>query len=120
MRLRIKTKDSFGEDYDTIFSAIKEKNNLGVKYTYNDNLGTVRVFVLKDKIQIIRNGEIKSTKLLKENQNTTFVYKASYMSRTFEIFTKSLKIDEKKIFADYSILEGNEVVNNINLEINEL
>jgi uncharacterized beta-barrel protein YwiB (DUF1934 family) len=120
MRLRIKTTDSFGENYDKIFNAIKEEGKMGVKYTYTDEHAKVRIFILKDKIQIVREGEIKSNKLLKENQKTNFSYKASYMNRNFEIFTKHLKIEKKKISAIYSIFEDELIMNELTLEIEEL
>jgi len=120
MKLRIRTTDSFGESYDATFDAIKEDNKIGVKYMYSDEYAKVRIFILKDKVQILRDGDINSNKLLKENQKTSFSYKASYMSRDFEIFTKSLTIEEKKIKAIYSIIEGNSVVNELTLKIDEL
>ena len=120
MKLRIRTTDSFGENYDTTFDAIREDNNMGIKYIYSDEHASVKIFILKDKLQIIRDGEIKSNQLLKENQKTNFIYRASYMDRNFEIFTKSLIIEEKKISAVYSIFEGNEVMNELTLKIDEL
>jgi uncharacterized beta-barrel protein YwiB (DUF1934 family) len=120
MKLRIRTTDSFGENYDMTFEATKEDGKLGIKYTYSDEHAKVRIFVLKDKIQIVRDGDIKSNKLLKKNQKTNFTYKASYMSRNFEIFTKYLNIENKKISAVYSIFEENEVLNELTLKIDEL
>ncbi len=120
MKLRIRTTDSFGENYDATFDATKEENKLGVKYTYSDEYAKVRIFILKDKMQIVRDGDIKSNKLLKKNQKTSFSYRASYMSRNFEIFTKSLIIEEKKVSAVYSIIEENSVVNELTLKIDEL
>lgn len=120
MKLRIRTTDSFGESYDATFDAIKEENKIGIKYIYSDEYAKVRIFILKDKVQIVRDGDIKSNKLLKENQKTSFSYRASYMNRNFEIFTKSLIIEEKKISALYSIIEENEVVNELTLKIDEL
>lgn len=120
MKLRIRTTDSFGENYDATFDATREDNKIGVKYTYSDEHAKVRIFILNDKVQIIRDGEIRSNKLLKVNQKTAFSYKASYMSRNFEIFTKSLFIEDKKINAIYSIIEGNSVVNELTLKIDEL
>jgi len=120
MKLRIRTTDSFGENYDATFDAFKESNEKGIKYTYSDEYSKVKIFILKDKLQIIRDGEIRSTKLLKENQKTSFSYRASYMNRDFEIFTKSLIIEEKKITAIYSIIEENSSVNELTLNIDEL
>ncbi|RUA06143.1 MAG: hypothetical protein DSY38_04870 [Fusobacteria bacterium] len=120
MKLRVKTTDSFGENYDKTFEATKEESNVGIKYTYSDEHAKVRIFILKDKIQIIRDGDIRSNKLLKENQKTSFAYKASYMSRNFEIFTKSLTIVDKKISAVYSIFEEDEILNELTLDIIEL
>ncbi|WP_028856508.1 DUF1934 family protein [Psychrilyobacter atlanticus] len=120
MKLRIRTTDSFGEKYDATFDATREENEKGVKYTYADEYAKVRIFILKDKMQIVRDGDIKSNKLLKENQKTSFSYRASYMNRNFEIFTKSLIIEEKKISAEYSIIEENAVVNELTLKIDEL
>ena len=120
MKLRIRTTDSFGENYDATFDATREDNKIGVKYTYSDEYAKVRIFILKDKVQIVRDGDIKSNKLLKVNQKTTFSYRASYMNRNFEIFTKSLIIEDKKISAVYSIIEENEVVNKLTLKIDEL
>ncbi len=42
------------------------------------------------------------------------------MSRNFEIFTKYLSIENKKISAIYSIFEENEVLNELTLKIDEL
>ena len=120
MKLRVRTTDSFGENYDMAFDASKENSKFGIKYTYSDVNAKVRIFILKDKVQIVREGEIKSNKLLKANQKTSFTYKASYMSRNFEIFTKSLSIEEKSINAKYSIFEENEVLNELTLRIDEL
>jgi len=120
MKLRIRTTDSFGENYDATFEATREENKIGVKYTYSDEYAKVRIFILKDKVQIVRDGDIKSNKLLKANQKTSFSYRASYMSRNFEIFTKSLIIEEKNISVVYSIIEENSVVNELTLKIDEL
>lgn len=120
MKLRIRTTDSFGENYDATFDATKEENKTGIKYTYSDEYANVKIFILKDKIQIVRNGDIKSNKILKENQKTSFSYRASYMNRNFEIFTKSLIMEEKKFIAVYSIIEGNSMVNELTLKIDEL
>ena len=120
MKLRIRTTDSFGENYDATFDTVKEDNKIGIKYTYSDEYTKVKIFILKDKVQIVREGDIKSNKLLKVNQKTSFSYRASYMNRNFEIFTKSLIIEEKKISAIYSIIEENSVVNELTLKIDEL
>lgn len=120
MKLRIRTTDSFGESYDATFDATKEENKTGIKYTYSDEYANVKIFILKNKIQIVRDGDIKSNKLLKLDQKTIFAYRASYMNRNFEIFTKSLLIKEKKIRAIYSITEEEEVVNELTLKIDEL
>ncbi|MEI6856955.1 DUF1934 family protein [Psychrilyobacter sp.] len=120
MKLRIRTTDSFGEKYEATFDAIREDNEIGVKYTYSDEYAKVKIFVLKDKVQIVRDGDIKSNKLLKVDQKTSFSYRASYMNRNFEIFTKSLIIEDKKINAIYSIIEGDSVINELTLKIDEL
>jgi uncharacterized beta-barrel protein YwiB (DUF1934 family) len=120
MKLRIRTTDSFGESYDATFDTIKEENKTGIKYTYSDEYAKVKIFILKDKVQIVRDGDINSNKLLKLNQKTIFSYRASYMNRNFEIFTKSLLIKEKIVRAIYSIVEGNSVVNELTLKIDEL
>jgi uncharacterized beta-barrel protein YwiB (DUF1934 family) len=120
MKLRIRTTDSFGENYDATFDATREDNKMGIKYTYSDKYAKVRIFILKDKVQIVRDGDIKSNKLLKENQRTIFSYRASYMNRNFEVFTKRLIIEDKKISAVYSIFEENSVMNELTLKIDEL
>jgi len=120
MKLRIRTTDSFGENYDATFDAIKEENKTGIKYTYSDEYAKVKIFILKDKIQIIRDGDINSNKLLKLNQKTIFSYRASYMNRNFEVFTKSLIIEEKMFRAIYSIIEENSIVNELTIKIDEL
>jgi hypothetical protein len=120
VKLRIKTSDTFGEHYDKTFDASKEEGKLGVKYTYEDEHAQVKIYILKDKLQIVREGDIKSTKLLKVNEKTKFTYKASYMCRSFEIFTEELSIGEKKIIATYSIYEGDNIVNQLTLDISEV
>lgn len=120
MKLKVKTKDSFGEQYENIFLAKKDINKLGTKYSYVDENTNVRVFILKDKVQIIREGEITSKQLLKKNEITDFLYQTSHMNRNFKIFTKDLIIANNKISAVYSILEGKETVNELTLEIYEL
>jgi len=120
MRLKIQTTDNFGEKYENIFLAKKEVSKVGTKYSYIDKNINTKIYILKDTVKIIRDGEIISTQLLKKDKVTEFIYKTSHMNRKFEILTKELVIANNKISAVYAILEGLETVNELSIEICEL
>jgi len=120
LQLRIESKDSFGDEFDNVYSAEKHSGEKGRKYTYMDEHGETLIYVLKDSVNIVRNGEIKSTQTLKEGARTKFTYKTSYLLREFTVYTKKLNIENKKIKISYSIYDGEELLNDIEMSIKEI
>ena len=120
MQLRIESKDKYGEVYDNVYSAKKESSDKGIKYTYSDEYGETYVYVLRDSINIVRRGEIKSTQTLKKDTSTKFVYRTPYLSKEFTLHTKQLNIKDSEIHINYSIYEGEDLLNEINMSIKEI
>jgi len=73
-----------------------------------------------DSIEIYRHGEINSKQIFKNNKNTSFTYITTKFRGKYEIFTKKFEKENGKIMLEYDIIDGNEVINSINLEIQML
>ncbi len=120
MQLRIESRDKYGEVYDKVYSAKKESSDKGIKYTYADEYGETYVYVLRDSINIVRRGEIKSTQTLKKDTRTKFIYRTPYLSKEFTLHTKQLNMKDSEIYINYSIYEGEDLLNEINMSIKEI
>ena len=120
MQLRIESRDKYGEVYDKVYSAKKESSDKGIKYTYADEYGETYVYVLRDSVNIVRRGEIKSTQTLKKDTRTKFIYRTSYLSKEFTLHTEQLNIKDSEIYINYSIYEGEDLLNEINMSIKEI
>lgn len=118
-RIVVKTKDSFGEKYKGKFTAKVEETKLGKKLEYVDGKTNVVIYVLKNSLQIIREGEITSKTVLNLDKKTLFNYKTPYMIKTFETETERLELSGKKILGVYTIFDNGELVNRLRLEILE-
>lgn len=120
MELIIKTSDSFGEKSSERVACTKEIKSKGRMYSYTTELGDSKIFVLEDRVQIMRSGEVKSNQTIKLDEETRFNYTTPYMKRNFTLKTLKLVIEERKISATYVIYDGQEEVNRLDVEIVEV
>ena len=119
MKIKIKSLDKFKENYEKLFELEKiiivdEKK----EYHYKD--GKCKIVDKIDSIEIYRHGEINFKQIFKKDKNTSFTFITTKFRGKYEIFTKKFEKENGKIMLEYDIIDGNEVINSINLEIQML
>ena len=122
MKLLIKSSDLFDLNYSEFFDTEKQALGNETEYSYKDGKNICKVIIspLENYIKIFRAGEINSEQLFKTDEVTDFSYLTDNFEKFFFIKTNNLVILPKKISLNYDIIEGDMVINNINLEITEL
>ena len=118
MKIKIKSLDKFKENYEKLFELEKiiivdEKK----EYHYKDEYGKCKIVDKIDSIEIYRYGEINFKQIFKKDKNTSFTFITTKFRGKYEIFTKKFEKENGKIMLEYDIIDGNEVINSINLEI---
>ena len=110
MKIKIKSTDIHGQYYEKDFE-LKNKSDYGNKkeYHYEDEYGKCKIFKFNDTIEIYRYGQINSKQIFKTGEKTSFTY-----------FTKIIVTEDEKIYLEYDIINGNEILNKIKLEVTEL
>ena len=121
MKIKIKSLDKFKENYEKLFElekiiTVDEKK----EYHYKDEYGKCKIVDKIDSIEIYRNGEINFKQIFKKDKNTLFTFITTKFRGKYEIFTKKFEKENGKIMLEYDIIDGNEVINSINLEIQML
>ncbi len=118
MKIKIKSTDSYGENYNRNFELI-EILNLPDKreYHYEDEFGKCRIVKLEDAVEIYRRGSINSRQIFKIGKRTSFTYMTREFKTKYEIFTKKMLLNNGKIIMEYDIIDRNEILNSISLEI---
>ena len=118
MKIKIKSTDSYGENYNKNFELI-EILNLPDKreYHYEDEFGKCRIVKLEDAVEIYRRGSINSRQIFKIGKRTSFTYMTREFKTKYEIFTKKMLLNNGKIIMEYDIIDRNEILNSISLEI---
>ena len=118
MKIKIKSLDKFKENYEKLFELEKiiivDKKK---EYHYKDEYGNCKIIDKGDFIEIFRYGQINSKQIFKNNKNTLFTYITKQFHGKYEIFTKKFEKENGKIMLEYDIIDGNEVINSINLEV---
>ena len=118
MRIKIKSLDKFKENYEKLFELEKmiiiDENK---EYHYKDEYGNCKIIDKIDSIEIYRHGEINFKQIFKKDKNTPFTFITTKFHGKYEIFTKKIEKENGKIVLEYDIIDGNEVINSINLEI---
>ena len=90
------------------------------EYHYKDEYGNCKIIDKIDSIEIYRHGEINFKQIFKKDKNTPFTFITTKFHGKYEIFTKKIEKENGKIVLEYDIIDGNEVINSINLEIQML
>ena len=114
MKIKIKSLDKFKENYEKLFELEKiiivdEKK----EYHYKDEYGKCKIVDKIDSIEIYRHGEINFKQIFKKDKNTSFTFITTKFRGKYEK-------ENGKIMLEYDIIDGNEVINSINLEIQML
>jgi len=121
MKIKIKSLDKFKENYEKLFELEKiiivDKKK---EYHYKDEYGKCKIVDKIDSIEIYRHGEINFKQIFKKDKNTLFTFITTKFRGKYEIFTKKFEKENGKIMLEYDIIDGNEVINSINLEIQML
>ena len=118
MKIKIKSLDNFKQNYEKLFELEKIINLEEKKeYHYKDEYGNCKIIDKIDSIEIYRHGEINSKQIFKNNKNTLFSYITKQFHGKYKIFTKKIEKENGKIMLEYDIIDGNEVINSINLEV---
>ena len=118
MKIKIKSSDSFEQNYEKLFELEKiiivdEKK----EYHYKDEYGKCKIVDKIDSIEIYRYGEINFKQIFKKDKNTSFTFITTKFRGKYEIFTKKFEKENGKIMLEYDIIHRNEIINSINLEI---
>ncbi len=120
MELVVETADSYGEKSSERVQCTKEVSEKGIKYSYKNELGESKIFIMEDRVQVMRKGSITSNQIFKEDEDTRFIYRTPYLVKNFILKTDYLKRDEKGVEILYSIYEEQEKINEIKLVIREV
>lgn len=118
MDIRIRSIDTHGQDYEKkfeVFRTVELKDRK--EYHYNDENGRSRIVRGNGCVEIFRQGSVNSRQVFRLHERTAFIYIAEGFRGEYEIFTKKLDINNGKIFIEYDIIYGNEIINSIGLEI---
>ena len=118
MKIKIKSSDSFEQNYEKLFELekmiiLEEKK----EYHYKDEYGNCKIIDKGDFVEIFRYGQINSKQIFKNNKNTLFTYITKQFHGKYEIFTKKFEKENGKITLEYDIIHSNEIINSINLEV---
>ena len=118
MKIKIKSSDNFEQNYEKLFE-LEKMINLEEKkeYHYKDEYGNCKIIDKGDFIEIFRYGQINSKQIFKNSKNTLFSYITKQFHGKYKIFTKKIEKENGKIMLEYDIIDGNEVINSINLEV---
>ena len=118
MKIRIRSFDAYNEKYcrdfeikRTVFDG--ERN----EYHYEDDYGKCRISKGEEELVIYRQGAINSKQVFKVGRRTSFIYITDNFKGKYEIFTKKKIINNGKVLVEYDIMDGNEIINSIELEI---
>ena len=118
MKIKIKSSDSFEQNYEKLFE-LEKMINLEEKkeYHYKDEYGNCKIIDKGDFVEIFRYGQINSKQIFKNNKNTLFSYITKQFHGKYKIFTKKIEKENGKITLEYDIIHSNEIINSINLEV---
>ena len=118
MKIKIKSSDSFEQNYEKSFE-LEKMINLEEKkeYHYKDEYGNCKIIDKGDFVEIFRYGQINSKQIFKNNKNTLFSYITKQFHGKYKIFTKKIEKENGKITLEYDIIHSNEIINSINLEV---
>ncbi|MDO5088429.1 MAG: DUF1934 family protein [Leptotrichiaceae bacterium] len=120
MEIKIKSSDIHGQYYEEKFRLKKISEEKSKKeYEYDDEYGKCRILKFTDSVEIYRYGRINSKQLFRFERKTLFTYFTGELKAKYEIFTKKIIIGNGKIYLEYDIIDGNELLNSIKLEITE-
>ena len=118
MKIKIKSLDNFNQNYEKLFELKKVLEQEEKKeYHYSDEYGNCKIIDKGDFIEIFRYGQINSKQIFKNSKNTLFSYITKQFHGKYKIFTKKIEKENGKIMLEYDIIDGNEVINSINLEV---
>ncbi len=122
MKLNIKSKDIYNQVYEKEFNIMSKQVNLenNKEYSYIDEYGECKIRIYDDFVEIFRKGEINSKQVFKLEEITTFKYITKEFSDKYNLFSKKININDKKILIEYDIMKENEIINSIKLEIIEI
>lgn len=115
MNLEIKSIDMHGEKYLEVLKTEKIEKLKGYYYIYNDQYGESKIYILNNKIKIFRKGQIISELNLDETKQTKFNYNTQFINKIFNVKTKKISINIKKIFIEYEIYDSDELINRISM-----
>lgn len=119
MTIKIDSIDMYNDAYNQVFESQKEVSNLGVKYSYKDENGSVTIYVYGDKIRINREGDIRSRQIFDLERETKFRYSTNYLESDLTLITKELIIEGSKIKLEYELYDDKMLVNRIRMSISE-
>ena len=118
MKIKIKSSDSFEQNYEKLFELEKIINLEEKKeYHYKDEYGNCKIIDKIDSIEIYRHGEINFKQIFKKDKNTSFTFITTKFHGKYEIFTKKIEKENGTIVLEYDIIHSNEIINSINLEV---
>ena len=87
------------------------------EYHYKDEYGNCKIIDKGDLQKFFAMGKSNSKQIFKNNKNTLFSYITKQFHGKYKILQKKLKKKMEKIMLEYDIIDGNEVINSINLEV---
>ena len=122
MKLNIKSEDIYNQVYEKEFNVMSKYIHLenNKEYSYIDEYGECKIRIYDDFVEIFRKGEINSKQVFKLEEITTFKYITKEFSDKYNLFSKKININDKKILIEYDIMKENEIINSIKLEIIEI
>ncbi|MGM0509192.1 MAG: DUF1934 domain-containing protein [Fusobacteriota bacterium] len=121
MKLKITSKDKFGQDSSKKYPCKKDVKSEGQIYEYEDEYGENKIFAYKNKVIIKRKGQVTATQKFQKNKKSIFMYKTPYTKSKFKIETHKLKLNKDKIELEYSILDmKNILINKLKVNISTI
>lgn len=120
MYLIIESSDSYGEKNSEKVSCQKEVSPKGVKYSYKNEHGECKIFILEDCVKIMRKGLINSSQTFKLGTVTPFKYRTPYTISDFTLKTLEIQRGDSDLLIRYEIYEMESKINDILIKIKEV
>lgn len=79
-------------------------NVLSYQESLNGKISLVNLTITDKGIEMFKNGETSTKMVFIPSKTTTAMYKTSFGSMDFQIFTKGLKITKEKIIIEYETI----------------
>lgn len=118
--LKIKTFENNKELLEKPVKALKKVDDRCITYVYIDEFGKNIIKIFENFVIIEREGQVRSSLLLKKGYQTELDYESKYLKMKLVLFTRKLNINDKGFEGEYILYQEKEIINEIFISIEEV